>query len=301
MWGKRVAVEVKVDTGGELRREIEGVRKALGSLALSELFVLVGEGKNTPTEIVRLTGKSKFVVSLQLSSLKKVGLLKDRSVVGWDLRRKRYEVVWDRVAQIFRQDHALELEIYENHLLVEPMREIRGIVKKAGLAITGSGKLGLVKEVAPEQVTMLEGTSRHVYLRMNRLVWEFVELFKGYLKERRYPTLRGYFLGAYEELSEHYGRLPKNSELAMFFEFTDRSFARTQPIEQVWRKHVGKPLKDAPILYWRSSTRALTLKLFAEAGSVDPAGRYLLNAEAQGAIKPGTALRIYPSYTYPEL
>jgi len=43
------------------------------------------------------------------------------------------------------------------------------------------------------------------------------------------------------------------------------------------------------------------LKLFAEAGSVDPTGRYLLNAEAQRVIKPGTALRIYPSYTYPEL
>jgi len=42
------------------------------------------------------------------------------------------------------------------------------------------------------------------------------------------------------------------------------------------------------------------VKLFAEAGSADPAERYLLNAEAQAVIKPGTPLKIYPSYTYPE-
>lgn len=301
LWGKRVAVEVKVDSGDELRREIRGVRKALRSLALSELFVLVAKGTNTPTELSRLTGKSKFAVSLQLSNLRKVGLLKDRSVIGWDLRRKRYDVVWNRIAEIFRQDHALELEMYENHLIVEPMREIQGTVRKAGLAISGNGKLGLVREVVPDKFPLVELKEEQVNERMNRLLWEFVELFKGYLKERRVATIREYLLGAYEELSEHYGKLPRNSELARFFEFMDRSFARIEPIERLWRKYVGRRPKDVPVLSRRIPSRTLSVKLFVEAGSADPAGRYLLNADAQAVIKPGTPLRIYPSYTYTEL
>jgi DNA-binding transcriptional ArsR family regulator len=300
LWGKRVAVEVKVNSGDELRREISGVRNALRSLALSELFLSVAKGTNTPTELSRLTGKSKFAVSLQLSSLKKVGLLKDRSVIGWDLRRKRYEVVWDRIAEIFRQDHALELEMYENHLIVEPIKEIQGTVRKAGLAISGNGKLGLVREVVPDKLPLLEPEEEQVSQRMNRLVWEFGELFKGYVKERRVATIREYLLGAYEELSEHHSKLPRNSELARFFEFMERFFARNEPIERLWRRYVGKRSTDASVLYKRTPSKSFVVKLFAEAGSADPAGRYLLNAEAQAVIKPGTPLRIYPSYTYPE-
>ena len=75
MWGRRVAVEVKVDSGDELRGEIRRVRKALRSQALSELFVLVTKGTDSPSEMSRLTGKSKFAVSLQLSELRKAGLL----------------------------------------------------------------------------------------------------------------------------------------------------------------------------------------------------------------------------------
>lgn len=300
LWGKRVEIEVKVDSGEELRHEISGVRKALRSPALSELFVLVAKGTSTPTELARLTSKSKFAVSLQLSNLRKVGLLRDRSVIGWDLRRKRYEVMWDRIGQIFIQDHALELEIYENHLIVEPMKEIEGTVGTAGLAISGNGKLGLVREVVPDELPEMELSLKQVVARMNRLIWEFVELFKGYLKERRFTTIRESLLGAYEELSEHYGRIPRSSELARFFEFMDRSFARTEPIEQLWRKYVRRRSKEIPAIYRGTPPRTLTIKLFAEAGSADPAGRYLLNSEAQALIKPGTQLRIYPSYTYPE-
>jgi DNA-binding transcriptional ArsR family regulator len=299
-WGKRVAVEVKVDSGDELRRETEVVRKALRSPILSELFLLVVKGTNTPTEITRTTGKSKFAVSLQLSNLRKIGLVRDRSVLGWDMRRKRYDVVWEKIAQIFRQDHALELEMYENHLIVEPLGEIQGIVRRAGLAISGNGKLGLVREVIPDKMPPFQPKEGQVNERMNRLVWEFVELFKGYLEVRRVPTLREYFLGAYKELSEHYGKFPRNSELARFFEFMDRSFDRIEPIERVWRKRVQKVPKEIPALYRRNPSGTLSLKLFAEAGSADPAGRYLLNAEAQAMIKPGTPLKIYPSYTYPE-
>ena len=80
----------------------------------------------------------------------------------------------------------------------------------------------------------------------------------------------------------------------------DRSFARTEPIEQLWRRYVRTRPNEAQIFYRRPESKAFVVKLFTEAGSADPAGRYLLNAEAQAVIKPGTPLRIYPSYTYPE-
>lgn len=300
LWGRRVAVEVKVDSGDTLRDEIKRVRKALRSQALSELFVAVAKGTNSPSEISGLTGKSKFAVSLQLSDLRKAGLLRDRPGSGLDMRRKRYEVVWERMAEIFKQDHALELEMYENHLMFEAVREIHGTSSKAGLAISGNGKLGLVREIVPDKLPLGQSTHGRVDKRMNRLLQEFIELFKGYLRDRRFATLQEYLLGAYEELSQHYGRFPRKSELARFFEFMDRSFARTEPIEQLWRRYVRARPNEAQIFYRRAESKTFVVKLFAEAGSADPAGRYLLNAEAQAVIKPGTSLRIYPSYTYPE-
>lgn len=300
MWGRRVAVEVKVDSGDELREEVRRVRKVLRSQALSELFVMVAKGTNSPSEISRLAGKSKFAISLQLSELRKAGLLEDRSGKGLDMRRKRYDVVWQRIAQIFRQDHALEFEMYENHLIVQSFGEIQGTVSKAGLAISGNGKLGLVKEVVPDTLPNMELNQGQINDRLSHLLWEFTELFQGYLKQRRFVTMQEYLLGIYEELSQHYGRFPRNSELAKFFEFMDRSYARAEPIEQLWKKYAKKRTREPPVLYRRTASRNLVVKLFAEAGIADPAGRYLLNAEAQAVIRPGTPLRIYPSYTYPE-
>ena len=300
LWGKRFAVEVKVSSDDTFRGEIKRVRKALRSQALCELFVAVAKGTNSPSEISVVTGKSKFAVSLQLSDLRKAGMLRDRPGSGLDMRRKRYEVVWERMAEIFRQDHALELEMYENHLTVEALHEIQGTLSKAGLAILGNGKLGLVREVVPDKLPAAPPNHGQIDERMNRLLQEFIELFKGYLRVRRFATLQEYLLGAYEELSQHYGRFPRRSELARFFEFMDRSFARTEPIEQLWKKYVRKHPNQPHVFYRRAESKTFVVKLFAEAGSADPAGRYLLNAEAQAVIKPGTPLRIYPSYTYPE-
>ncbi len=141
----------------------------------------------------------------------------------------------------------------------------------------------------------------HLNARMNLLVWQFVELFKSYLKERRFGTIREYFLGIYRELSEQYARLPRNSELARFYEFMDRSFSRIQPIEELWKRYVRRRIAGPRLIYKHRPQSLATLKLFAEAGSADHAGRYLLNADAQAAIKPGTRLRIYPSYNYTDL
>jgi hypothetical protein len=246
--------------------------------------------------LARLTGKSKYAVSVQMAALKRVGLVNASHSLGADMRRKSYEIFWGKVGQIFRQDHALELEIYENQLSVATLSEIQGSVKQVGLAISGNGKLELVREIIPH-----DGKStklKQVDAQVNQLIWEFVEFFKGYVKERRFNSMREYLLGAYEELSEHYSRLPKNSELGRFFEFNDRAFKRIMPVEQIWRKYLPKKPKTYPLLYKGQPAKELVIKLFAEAGSADPSGRYILNAEAQAAIKPGAPLRMYPAYTY---
>jgi hypothetical protein len=295
-WGKHVTVEVRVDSGSEIRREIARVRRAFHSPALSEILLLMIKGTSSPSELARLTEKSKYAASVQLSTLKRIGLVKASRVIRADMRRKSYEVVWDKIAQIFRQDHALELEIYENQLVVAPLGEIEGNISRVGLAISGNGKLGLVREIIPHDAESAEW--RQVGAQVNQLIWEFVEFFKGYVKERRFNTMHEYFLGAYDELSEHHSRLPENSELAGFFEFNDRSFKRIMPVEQIWRKYLPKKPEAYPILYTGKPMKEFVIKLFTEAGSADPSGRYILNADARAAIKPGAPLKIYPAYTY---
>jgi DNA-binding transcriptional ArsR family regulator len=297
LWGTRVAIEVKVESGDRLRGEIARIGTALKSIALGQIFLLMMKGANSPSGLTRQTGKSKYAVSVQLAALKRAGLVKVAQVVGSDMRLKRYEVVWAKIGEIFRQDHALELEIYENQMSVADLSEIQGNVTQVGLAISGNGKLGLVREVTPHDARSIH--LKEVNGQMNALIWEFAEFFKGYVKERRYNTIREYLLGAYEELSEHYGRLPKESELGRFFEFSDRAFARITPIEQIWSKYIPKKETRHPILYRESRRKEVVIKLFAEAGSADPSGRYILNAETQAVIKPGTPLRIYPAFTYP--
>lgn len=77
-----------------------------------------------------------------------------------------------------------------------------------------------------------------------------------------------------------------------------RAFKRIMPVEQIWRKYLPKQPNTYPLLYKGKPIKEFVIKLFAEAGSADPSGRYILNAEAQAAIKPGVPLRIYPAYTY---
>ena len=296
LWGRRVAVQVKIDSGANLRREIAAVRGVLNSGALREILLLIGKGEGSPGELARRIGKSKYAVSVQLAALKRAGVVTASHVLGQDMRRRSYEIVWAKVGEIFRQDHALELEIYENQLSFANLSEIHGSVTRVGLAISGNGKLGLVREIIPEDAHVTE--MKHVSQQLHQLIWEFVEFFKGYVIERRFDTMREYFLGAYEELSEHHSRLPKDSELSGFFEFSERAFTRMAPVEKIWKEYVPKDRPSYPVLFRRPARRQVAIKLFAEAGSADPSGRYILNAEAQTAIKPGTPLKIYPAYNY---
>jgi len=296
LFGKRLAAQVRVDVDRGLRHNITVVRKALSSQALSELFLLVTKDIVTPSELVRLSGKSKFAVSVQLSQLRRAGLLRYRAVIGSDLRQKEYEVVWDRICEVFRQDFALELEIYLSQLLAESIGNFQGTIKKVELAISGDGKLGLVKEINVASPRILFEKKEQVEKRQEKLLWEFIGLFKGYLRERRFATIRECFAGMYEEIGEHYARFPRASELRQFFRFMDRCFTKASPIDQVWKGHVPKHMREPSRL---SSRRiAPTIKLFTEAGKVDPAGRYVLNADVQALIRPGTHLMIYPSFTY---
>jgi DNA-binding transcriptional ArsR family regulator len=304
--GRRMGVEAKVDGDDALRKDVSVVRKVIRSQALTQIFVLVAKGMGSPTHIAKETGKSKFAVSLELSELRKARLVRQSSAVGFDLRYRRYEVAWERVAQVFIQDHALELEIYENHLFTQPGMEFRGTISEMEVAILGSGKVGLVKKIVPEEHSFHASENpEKVSQRMNRLVWEFVELFKGYVTERRFDTLREYFLECYKELADSHGRLPKTSELSKFYGFVNESFTKIKPIEEVWKRSVsGRRMRKkrgrVPLYYTRVPRSFGKLVLFSEAGGTDHKGNYYLNPEAKSAIKPGTRLRIYPSYTYVE-
>jgi DNA-binding transcriptional ArsR family regulator len=254
------------------------------------------KGSGSPGELAGQIGKSKYAVSVQLAALKHAGFVRASNVLSADMRRRSYEIVWAKVGEIFRQDHALELEMYENQLSVEGLSEVEGSISRVGLAISGNGRLGLVREIRPRDVPVIE--TERVGAQMNQLIWEFIEFFRGYLTERRFTTLHEYLLGAYEELSEHYGRLPENSELGRFYEFIERAFTKITPVEQIWKKYIPKTLSTYPILYNKPLRKETVIKLFTEAGSADPSGRYVLNAETQAVIKPGTSLKIYPAYTY---
>jgi hypothetical protein len=295
LFGKRITAQVRVALDHNLQHDITIVRKVLGSQAASELFLLVAKGIGTPSELVRFSGKSKFAVSLQLSGLREAGLLKYRSVISSDLRQKEYEVVWNRISEIFRQDHALELEIYLSHLLAESIGETQGTIKKVELAISGNGKLGLVKEI---NVASPELAAKKVQIeeRQKVLLWEFIGLFRGYLRERRFATMREYFAGLYEEMGEHYARFPQHAELGMFLGFMDRCFAKVSPIDEIWKNYVPKHMKELPRLPNRKIMS--TIKLFSEAGRMDPAGRYVLNADVETLIEPGARLTLYPSFTH---
>jgi len=296
LWGRRVAVQVKVDSAGEnLRREIVKVRGILNSAALCEILLLILRRGGSPGELARQIGKSKYAVSVQLAALKRVGFVKPSKILDVDMRRRVYEINWAKVGEVFRQDHALELEIYENQLRFANLDEMHGSIGRVGLAISGNGKLGLVREVIPDAFV---SEVKPVGPKINQLIWEFIEFFKGYMNERRFNSLREYFLGAYEELSEHHSRLPKDSELGAFFEFAERAFTKITPVEKIWKEYVRKEHTTHPLLYKEVPNREVVVKLFAEAGSADPSGRYVLNADAQAAIKPGTPLKIYPTYTY---
>ena len=53
-----------------------------------------------------------------------------------------------RLVEIFKQDHALELSLYRNHIVFEEANaETSGTITSPGFAKSGNRKLGVVREV----------------------------------------------------------------------------------------------------------------------------------------------------------
>ena len=103
------------------------------------------------------------------------------------------------------------------------------------LAILGNGRLGMVREVTLEKPPGRPVDLHKIHQQIETLNLEFVELFKTYLKERRFSTILEYFLGFYRELSLNHSKLSPESELGRFFEFVDISITKIKPIEELWK------------------------------------------------------------------
>ena len=295
---RRIRVELAVDADAAFERELEATRRALRSRALTRLFHLIAAGKQGTTDLATASGKSKYAVSLQLADLRRAGLVRALPRVAGDLRRRPVVPAWDRFAEIFRQDFAFEIEVYENRLLCEGLERVEGRAKPPELVLLGSGRLGLLRRVVPDKAPVPPEHAESVRRRLESLSKEFAGLFEVYLKARAHPTLRECLLGLYKELDANLRRLPPRSELAGFFRFLDASFSRMEPLEILWRR--GAKLVEAQGEASRESLRGEVdeILFFEEAGTADPAGRYLLYPEAKRAIRPGTRLRVFPSFTF---
>ena len=216
---------------------------------------------------------------------------------GPDLRQRNYEVSFDKLLQIFRQDYTFELDLYANHLLSESFGEIKGTIANVELVVVGSGRLGLVREVSPDSPLKSSSESEKISPRISMLYVEFQRVFKEYLAERGHSTILEYFLSFYRELSLNHGRLPRESELGQFFEFVDSSIFKIKPLEELWAIAARR---DSPVPAKKVEELPMidAVKLFSEAGKMDSAGRYILNSDSRSFIKPGVKVRLYPSYTF---
>jgi len=298
MWQKHLALEVKIEQqDARMMREIRKVHVIISSKVLSSVFFLIARGIGSPSEIARHTGHSKYAVSLQISKLRKAGLVLLSKRNGPDLRQRNYEVSFDKLLQLFRQDYTFELDLYANHLLSESFGEIQGTIANVELAIVGSGRLGLVREISPDSPLKSSPESEKVGTRIGMLHVEFQRVFKEYLAERGRSTLLEYFLSFYRELSLNHGRLPRESELGQFFEFVDSSIFKIKPLEELWTTAARREVPESP--QKRETLPMISaVKLFSEAGKMDSAGRYILNSDARSFIRPGVKVRLYPSYTF---
>jgi hypothetical protein len=156
----------------------------------------------------------------------------------------------------------------------------------------------MVREVTLDKPPGRPVDVRKIHQRIETLYLEFIELFKTYLKERKFSTILEYFLAFYRELSLNHSKLPPDSELGHFFDFVDISITKIKPIEELWK--LANPSGDArsKILTQGKDPKFESVKLFTEAGKMDSSGRYILNANSRSYLNPGVKVKIYPSYTF---
>ena len=223
------------------------------------------------------------------------------------MRRRLYQVSTAKLIEIFRQDYSLELSLYQNHILFDGDANVEagGVITSTELAIFGNRKLGVVREVRLERDLSSDKARQNASSRKNKLLSEFVFLFRAYLADRHFATIKEYYLGFYRELSMEYRKLPRKSELAAFYRFLDLSMSKIKPLDYLWKKYVrpneekgGLLLKLLGSVEQENSGAAIPLLLFTEAGKTDSTGQYILNGEARGFIRSGLKTRIYPSFTF---
>jgi DNA-binding MarR family transcriptional regulator len=302
LWQKQVALEVKIDRGdSSILRELRKVHAVMASKALSSAFFLIASGVRNPGEIARRMGRTKYSVSLQISKLRESGLIVPLARSGSDLRRRNYEISTKKLLQIFKRDFSFELDLYENQLLSQSSGEVRGSIDKVELAVLGGGRVGLIREITPDRPLKRNPEAERVRRKLESCDYEFLALFRTFLRERRFGTLLEYFLAFYRELSMSHRKLPRESELGQFFEFVDTSITRLKPIEELWKTSMSNASALPTTRATSPSSPSLeSIKVFSEAGRMDSSGRYILNADSRAYLKPGVRVKIYPSYTFME-
>ena len=78
--------------------------------------------------------------------------------------------------------------------------------------------------------------------------------------------------------------------------------SKIKPIDYLWKKYASAKTETLPKSRGSEQTGdAAQLLLFTEAGKTDSTGKYILNGEARGLLRPGLKTRIYPSFTYSEI
>lgn len=303
LWQNNIALEVKIDQGdARVLREMKYVRAVMASKTLSSTFLLIASGVKNPGEIARRTGRTKYSVSFQITKLKEAQLIVSSTRSSSDLRMRNYEISEKKLVQIFKKDFAFEVELYENHLLSENLNEIKGSLDSVELAVLGNGRLGLVREVLPDKPINRVSELQRVKRKLDLLSFEFIQTFKTYIKERRFATLLEYYLAFYREMSLNHSRFPEESELGQFFCFIEFSITRLKPVEDLWR--IAMTAEN--LSGFKSKEEAVVLPslervmIFSEAGKMDSAGRYIVNADSRSYMKPGVRVKIYPSYCFME-
>lgn len=283
-------------------KKVTSVRKVIESKYLSSVFFAIANGVSSPTEIAKKIGKTKYTVSMHLSQLEKFGLIRETKEMPDDLRTKRYVVNWPVFATIFYRDHRLEFDLYENVLFLKGKSvpsEFNGKITRANLTITGDGKLGFMMHLGlgKDLRDKIFGSEEEVEKIINRILNEFIELLKVYVTIRAFPTIQQCLFTLYKELKDNCKQLKGQSGLLAFFDFIDGYFSKIHPFEEIWEEYIKRKSNDEKI-YFKGFKSEKVIKQFLDAGWVDYTGRFVLDAEAQKFLKPGTKVVIYPSFTY---
>ncbi|MDX1611747.1 MAG: hypothetical protein R3185_05210, partial [Candidatus Thermoplasmatota archaeon] len=260
-------------------------RDALASQAICRLFQTLAGGTGGPSALAEALGKSKDAVRPPPAPPREADLVIERPHVSGDARRKFYAPSWERIGEIFAQDHALELQLYRDHLIGCELDEEMARGGDATLAISGAGRLVVVRERKLAHVSIEPERAAEAARAVDRTVWEFGHLFRVYLGARSFPTLREYLLSAYQEAVRYAHQLGAGSELARFMRFQADALAQVEALNTLLERaldEAGTP--PAPTQGPVEPPR--TVRDFQAVGQETTDGTYVLRSGAGAFIEP---------------